>query len=240
MTKQPSAFSKKNITAVTIDPEAKSSLLEELNLPPGLVTFIRNNKKQLQIAGIVLAIAVLAWALYDYYIDQQDEHAAAELTTALQFTRDENRVPALVQVGEKYSRTSSALWSQVELANIDFKAGNLDGAIARYRAVLADLDEDNPLYPLVELSIAQSLETKGDLETALAAYRALSEMDGFRGEGFKGMGRIQELRGNLSEAKKSYEQYLASGQPLSPEETALITGKLARIKERIAATSAGK
>ncbi len=240
MTRQPSAFSKKNINAVTIDPEAKPSLLDELNLPPGVVAFIRNNKKQLQIAGIVLAIAVLSWALYDYYVNQQVEQAAFELTSALQLTRDENRVPALVQVGEKYPRTSSALWSQVELANIDFKAGNLDGAIARYRAVLADLDEDNPLYPLVELSIAQSLETKGDLGPALAAYRALSEMDGFRGQGLKGMGRVQELAGKLNEAKKSYEQYLAAGQPLSPEETALITGKLARLKERLVAAPAGK
>ncbi|MCF6290021.1 MAG: tetratricopeptide repeat protein [Desulfobacterales bacterium] len=240
MTKQPSAFSKKNIIGVTINPEAKPGLLEELNLPPGVVAFVRNNKKQLQIAGIVLAVAVLAWAVYDYYVDQQDERAVAELTVALQFTGDENRIPALTRVAEQYPRTSSALWSRVELANIDFKAGNLDRAIAGYQAVLADLDKDNPLYPLVELSIAQSLETKGDLEQALAAYRALSEMEGFKGQGFKGMGRINELRGNLGAAKKSYEQYLTARLPLSPEETSLITGKLARIKERIAATPEGK
>ena len=68
---QKSAFDKDNIKSKLIQPEAQTGLLEELNLPPKIVSFIRKNDKQLKAGIIGIVVIVLGWVFYDYYTEQQ-------------------------------------------------------------------------------------------------------------------------------------------------------------------------
>lgn len=229
MADQPSAFSKKNLQAVTINPEAKRGVLEELNLPPQVISFVRQYKKHLEIAGIGVVVFSLAWIFFDYYTEKQRDLAATELTAALELKDDQSRIAALVTVEKEYGRTTSALWSRIELANIAYQEKKFPEARDRYKAVLDDLDTDNPLTPVVRLAYAKVLESGNETDQALDAYKTLSKSPGFSGEGLKGMGRIYELKNNMAEAKKAYEEYLASEEGLPAGESALITSKLAQL-----------
>ena len=52
----------------TIDIEHKDSLLDELELPPYLIKFIRENSQRLQIAAVCIVILILGWTYYDYHV----------------------------------------------------------------------------------------------------------------------------------------------------------------------------
>ena len=116
-----SLFSKKDIKP--IDPERKRDLLDELNLPPKLVSFIRENARNLQIACICIAVVVLGWVLYDNYTDMQESKSASLLAAALQESSIEQKTQELARVIEEYPRTDSALWSRVELAHLEYQDG---------------------------------------------------------------------------------------------------------------------
>ena len=46
-------------------------VLEQLNLPPAVVTFVRENKRLVQIFIAAVVILVVAWSLYDSYRDKK-------------------------------------------------------------------------------------------------------------------------------------------------------------------------
>lgn len=225
-----SAFSKKRLENVA-PVNDRGGLLEELNLPPQVVSFIRQNKKNLQILAACMVAAVLAWTVYDYYTETQREKSSSQLAVALQEKQDEARAQALQQIGTDYSRTAAALWSRFELAHIKYRAGNLDEAIIMYSELLSDLASDNPMLPLVKFSLGQTLESKGDLDQALAQYRELSGIPGFVDEGFAGLGRVYELQNEPAKAREAYEKYLAGSHNASQaSQVELIRNKLSQLK----------
>ena len=59
-----SLFSKKNIESQ--QPDTLTGLMEEMNLPPGLIAFVRKNSRSLQIGLTCIVVLVLAWVFYDY------------------------------------------------------------------------------------------------------------------------------------------------------------------------------
>jgi len=230
-----SAFSKKNIENAVIPP--KHDLLDELHLPPVLVTFIRQNARMLQVVAISLVVVILAWIFYDQYSAKQRQAAAANFAAALQLPDQTERVQAIEKVAEDYSGTPTAIWAELELGHLAFQAEDYDQALTRYDRVLDDLDTDNPVMPLLRLSIAQSLEFTREYEKALTHYNRLIDEPGYAAEVYPAMGRIYEMQGDTAKAVAIYEKYLA----LSEEEPVagdgrnatrlLIEDKLTRLKE---------
>lgn len=199
-----SAFKKENVE--TIDIEKKRGLLEELNVPPQVIRFLKENSKNLQIAAVCIVVAILGWTGFDYYQEAQKEASTALLQTALKETDGEKRNQLLNDVITQYSRTDAALWGRLELAHDAYDAGKLDEAATKYESVLKSLSSSNPLSPLVLYSLAQTHEGLKDIDKALDAYARLTEYTGFVAEGHLGSGRMYEKKGELQQARASYEK----------------------------------
>ena len=83
---QPTVFSKKHAEAMAQD---KRAILEEMNLPPAVVDFIRANALALQVAVAVIIIAILGWEGYGKYTAVQRDRSADTLYMAMKADGDQ-------------------------------------------------------------------------------------------------------------------------------------------------------
>ena len=222
-------FSQKNITP--IDPERKSDILDELNLPSKLKDFLRENARNLQIIAISTAVIVVGWILYGQYTDLQENKGASLLTTALQENSVDQKTQTLANVIEQYPRTSAAQWSSVELAHLDYQAARFQEAATRYETILEKLAGDSSLAPLVRLNLAQSYEELADYDKALGQYQLLKEVTGFSKEAYLALGRVYVLQNEPDSARRVYEEYLNSlGEEPDPAIEDQVQAKLALLQ----------
>ncbi|KPJ99878.1 MAG: hypothetical protein AMJ60_03415 [Desulfobacterales bacterium SG8_35] len=203
-----SLFSKKNIQSQ--QPDTRHGLLEELNLPPELIAFIRKNARNIQIVLISVVVLVLAWVFFDYYTEMQEKKGASLLATGLQTESTEQRVQVLENVIKDYGRTDAARWSKLELAHLDYKEGRIEAAAAKYKDILDAVSADNPLVPLARLNLAQSYEQAGQYDLAIAQYNLLKKSSGFTDQAYLGLGRIYMAKEDRVQARKAYEELLGS------------------------------
>ncbi len=203
-----SLFSKKNIESQQLD--ARTGIMEELNLPPEIISFVRKNARTLQIALVCLVVLVLSWIFYDYYTDRQENDAASLLASAMQTVNPDERVPVLEEVVNDYSRTDAALWGKLELANLDYQNKAYDLAIRKYEEIVAKLPSDSSLVPLVRLNLAQSYEETSQYDQAIVQYSLLKKTTGFKQEAHLALARIYKTKDDLSQARKEYEELLST------------------------------
>jgi len=203
-----SLFSKKNIKMQ--QPDSHRGLLEELNLPPGLISFIRKNSRNLQIGLIGIVILVLGWIFYNYYSETQEKKGASLLASGLQSESTEERIQVLGSVIEEYGRTDAARWSRIELAHLDYKEGRFEAAAAKYKEVLDALPADNPLVPLTRLNLAQSYEQAGQIDRAIVQYNLLKKYTGFSSQASLGLARMYLAKDDKVQARTVYQELLTS------------------------------
>jgi predicted negative regulator of RcsB-dependent stress response len=203
-----SLFSKKNIQSK--QPDTSSGLLEELNLPPGLIAYIRKNARNLQIGLICVAVLVFAWIFFDYYTEMQEKKGASLLAAGLQTESTEQRVELLENVIRDYGRTNAARWSKLELAHLEYKEGRFAAAAAKYKEILDDLPAENSLVPLTRLNLAQSYEQAGQYDEAIAQFNLLKKSIGFTNQAYMALGRIYMAKDDQVQARKAYEELLKS------------------------------
>ncbi len=209
-------------------PLQKHGLLEELNLPPKAIKFIRNNRRNIIIGLLCCVLAIVGWSSLSYYLARQNDRAAALLSEAVGQGVPGQRKVLLQKVLDEYGRTGSAKWAKVEMGHLAFDAQQYDEAIKVYRDVLDDLAKSSPIFPLVQLNLAQAYENKNALTEALAAYQRLSEIKGFAGESYLAMGRIYELQKAVPQAKEMYGKVLAE-EGVSPAVKENVQAKLDRL-----------
>jgi predicted negative regulator of RcsB-dependent stress response len=211
-----SLFSKKNIESQ--QPDTRTGIMEEMNLPPVVISFIRKNARSLQIGLICIVVLVLGWILYDYYTELQENNGASLLASAMQTEATEERTQMLENVINDYSRTNAARWSKLELAHMDYQEGRFDAAAAKYEESLAKLPADNFLVPLARMNLAQSYEETGQYDQAIAQYNLLKETIGFKEEAHLALGRIFTAKDQAAQARKEYEELLSSmGDETDPQ-----------------------
>ncbi len=232
MTK-PSAFDKNQIQTISI--EEKRGFLDELHLPPNVISFIRNNSRSITIVLTTIVLMVFAWIFYNQYMERQNDKAAALLASVLKESEDEKRVAGLESVLQEYSGTVSALWGRLELGHIDFKDGNYEAALNKYKQVLDSISAENSLAPLVVYSVAQTYEQMQNNDQAIVSYQSLTTIVGFEGKGYLGLGRLYEKSNEPVKARETYEKYLQTitsenGEGVPSKESKLIEDKLARLK----------
>jgi predicted negative regulator of RcsB-dependent stress response len=209
-------------------PLQKHGLLEELNLPPKAIAFLRKRKKPLLAGLFCLVTAVLAWSYYEHYTEERNDRAAGLLAEAMALNSLEERSVLLERIAAEYSRTGAAHWAKVELGHQAFADGDHQEALRRYEEVRNDISRKNPLLPLVQMSLAEAQENLGAQAEALAAYEKLAAMPGFAGEAYLAMARIHEKQGATAQAREMYGKALA-GDDLPPELKELVRARLARI-----------
>lgn len=189
-------------------PLQKHGLLEEFNLPPKAIQFIRSNKRNIIIGLVCCVLAIMGWSSLRYYLARQNDRAAALLAEAVGQGAVEQRKVLLQKVVDEYGRTGSAMWAKVEMGHLAFDERQYDEAIKAYLRVRDDISKSSPVFPLVQLNLAQAYENKNALPEALAAYQGLAAIKGFAGEAYLAMGRIYELQKNVPQAKEMYSKVL--------------------------------
>lgn len=203
-----SLFSKKNIESQQ-PLDTNRGLLDELNLPPQMVAFIRNNSRNLQIGLIVVVVFVLGWIFYNYYTELQENKGASLLSSAMQTESAEQQVQVLESVIKDYSRTDAARWGKLELAHLDFEAGRFDVAAVKYKEVLGSIPSGNSLEPLTRLNLAQSYEEAVQYDQAIAQYTILKKTIGFENDAYLGLARIYTAKEEPAQARSTYEELLS-------------------------------
>jgi len=221
---QQSAFDRKNV----VDSAASetSGLLDQLNLPPAAITYLRKNQRTIWAVTICIALAVTVISLYGSYRTYREDKATSALTSAMQ-AEEEQKQEQLRQVVEDYGATSAGLWGRIELAHIAAENGDYAKAILGLMEVKKTVSAKNPVTPLLLYNLAVLHEKNGDLSQALASYTELSTFKGFEPGTYETMGRLYELQGNKEKALEMYKKYIASG-----EENALTTNPLATDPDR--------
>ena len=206
----------------------KHGLLEELDLPPEVIQFLRSNKRNLIIVLVSCMVAIVGWSSFSYYFARQNDRAAVLLAEATGQGTAEQRSALLDKIINDYGRTGSAVWAKIELGHLAFDAQKYDEAIKKFLQVRDDIASSSPIFPLVQLNLAQAYESKNALPEALAAYRRLAEFKGFAAEADMAMGRIYELQKSVPQAKEMYGKVLA-GQGVSPEFKEKVQARLDRL-----------
>ncbi len=217
-----------------VEPSVKgdlTGLLEQFNLPPNVIKFIRKNLKVIYVVLALIVIAILSWSAYDAYIQKRINMSSSALTNALKEPAAV-RPAALQKVLADYSGMSSARWAKVELAHIDMKNGNFKAAAEKYTDIRREIKQTDPLFGLVSFGTAQAKEAEKDYDRAFDEYTALSKIEGYQPVGLLGMARIHEIKGEQEKALSVYEQYMATfvGDDRNDPEKAFISEKIGRLK----------
>jgi predicted negative regulator of RcsB-dependent stress response len=205
-------------------------VLEQFNVPPKAITFIRKNLRLLQVAIAVAILGVVAWALYDSYRQTKIENSESALAQALEL-EGEQQVAALEQVAMEFSGTDSALWAEVSVARELARLGRTEEAQATFTTLLSRVEKKSALKPLIEFSAAQTSEALGDYAAAAQMFESLKNVEGYQGIAYGGLGRLRELQGDMAGALQVYEEQLgALSGSANASETAHVEEKIARIK----------
>jgi len=220
------AITKKALESIT--PERRD-LWDELNLPPEIASFIRKNAKFLQIGLAALAALIIIWQGLSYYLDVREKKSAALLTQAVEEKDEPRRRDLFNQIMTEYSRSEAAVWSRVELAHEAAMAGNYEEAVKMYTEALDRTSGKSPLLPLLELGIANSLESKNEFDQAAEHYTRLTQLSGFAPEGYLGLGRVYERKNDPDKAKEAYEKYLAAIKDQPGEMKGWVEERLSRL-----------
>lgn len=224
-----SVFDKKHV-----EPSAMGDvegLLEHFNLPPAAISYIRRNKRMIQVGVAAVLITVVALALYDSYRQKRIEKATSALTIAMQKAGDDKE-KALRTLATDFAGTSSARWAEVELAHLAMGSSKFKEAAEQYRRIRSDLDTSDPLYALTIFGFAQAKEADHEYDAASAAYQELKDIDGYQAIGYTGVARILETQGKTDKAIETLTTYLstlADKAPTDPGKRA-IEDKIARLK----------
>ena len=204
-------------------------LLEQLNLPPAVVKFVRDNKRAVQAVIAALVILVVGWALYDSYRDGRVEKSSEALFAA-QELNGQQMLDKLAEVEKNYNGTDAALWAGINAAQELMNDSNMTEAERKFMEIRDDLSASSPLFPLVSVGIAQAAEAGKNLEVAASEYSGLIELDGYQDIGYLGAARVHELQGNQEKALELYENYLATLDPAAALQRVMVEEKIARIK----------
>lgn len=201
-----SAFDRNHIETSAVS--QTSGILDQLNLPPAVISFLRTNQRILWVIVSLVVAVVVVGSLYSSYRNYKTNQAVSALGDAMLSTEN-TRVELLQQVAEKYSSTPSALWARVEMAKIAADKDDIPAAIAELQWINKSITGKNPLKPLVLYRLAGLNEQKQNFEPAIDLYQELVGFSGFAPEAHYAMGRVYVAMGKKSEAIEQYRQYLS-------------------------------
>lgn len=203
-----SAFDRQNIEESAVTPEP--GLLEQFNLPPDVVTFLRKNQRIIWFIVGSIFLTIVAVALYNQYTEHKEEKAASALATAMQEEGDK-KSESLAKVVAEYGSTSSGMWGRIELAHIAAKEGDLAKAIQEFNWMKSEVSKDDPLMPLVLYALGVYHEKNNEPDKAVNAFNELSIFKGFEASSYEAMGRIHEMQGDKAKALDMYRKSLEPG-----------------------------
>ena len=204
-----SAFSKKKLKTINIE---KRDWMEELNLPPQLIKFLRENTRALQLGGVLLVVLILAYNGGHYYFGHVREKSTELLTQANKIEDQQDRKTALEGVVSKYGSSDAGLWARIELAQLSYGEGKFDAAVDYYKGAIHAADDDSSIMPLLHYGLAIALEQKREFASAAEQFNKMREFKGFERQAWLGLGRISEKEDHMTAAINAYDKVLSIDQ----------------------------
>lgn len=208
-----------------------SGILDQLNLSPSIVSFLRENKRMIQVLAVVTVVLVVSISLYKSYRENRLEDAASSLSLSMS-AEGEAKVTALKQVMTDFSGTPSALWAATELGHLSMKDDEYSLAAKQYTEVRDQLSDSSPMFGLLSFGIAQAYEAGKEYSESSAAYSVLKDIAGYDKEGYLGMARVLEAQGENDKALAVYEEYLGTflGGNTNERAKTMIQEKITRLR----------
>jgi predicted negative regulator of RcsB-dependent stress response len=201
----------RNVFHVKLEDQAAvgtPGVLDQLQLPPGLVTFLQKNQRTIWRLVIAAAVVVTAAALYSTWRSHVLNKAAAAYDQAVELKKAEEKKAALQKIADDYSSTPSALWSRIALAHLEQEEKNFKGAIAQLTAVEKEVEAKNPLKPLLLVNLGTLYEQEKQFDKAESVYQQLKDIKGFEPMALDSLGRVYEAKGDKDKAVQVYQQYM--------------------------------
>ncbi|MGB5684536.1 MAG: tetratricopeptide repeat protein [Candidatus Electrothrix sp.] len=207
MSKQQSSFELNDLRENS-HVEQHNGVLDQLDLPPGVIEFLQKNQRKIWTVVTLVAAVIIVASLYDSY-STYTTNKAAKAYDAAQLLEGEQRVTALNEVKDDYSSTASAGWSQIQLAHLDQEAGKYKEAVERLEALKREQKEEDLLRPLVLANLGALYEQQKALDKAVAAYQQLQEKKGFEALALSSLGRLYESMEKKDQAVVMYQRYMS-------------------------------
>lgn len=189
-------------------PLREMGILEQLNLPPSLVDFLRKNQRNIWLIITCVVSVVVVVSLYSTYIDYQENKAATVFSEALAKEDDAERRNSLDQVVQEYDSTATSFWASMELAALDMREKKNDEALNRLVLLNEKTSASSSFKPLVLYKLATLEEEFGEVKQAINYYNELAGIKHFESIAHKSLGGIYEGLGDKEKAVKQYEEYL--------------------------------
>ncbi|WP_420208301.1 YfgM family protein [Candidatus Electronema sp. JC] len=201
----------KHVFNVTLQEQAAvgtPGVLDQLHLPPAVISFLQKNQRMIWRIVIIAAVAVTVVSLYFSWREHTLNKAAAAYDQAVEIADAQQKRDALQKVADDYGSTPSALWSRIALAHLDQQEGKTKEAIAKLTAVEAEVSAKNALKPLLLVNLGGLHEQDKQFDKAEAAYQQLKGFKGFEPMALDSLGRVYEAAGQKDKAVQMYQQYM--------------------------------
>ena len=169
-------------------------VLDQLQLPPALVTFLQKNQKSIWKIVIIVAVVITGVALYTTWRNHKLNKAMLTYDQVMELESTQERKAAFQKIIDEHKSTPAELWSRIALAHIEQNEKNFTGAIERLKTVDAEVSAKNPLKPLLLVNLGSLYELK--------------EHKGFEPMALDSLGRIYEAKGDTDKAVQFYQQYM--------------------------------
>ncbi len=176
------------------------------------------------IAGLIgFIILILVAVGIRYFLNKAEKEAFDQLsqsqTKYAAILKETGPEKALAQMAKdfeeilkKYSNTTGGKFARVIYANLCYKAGNLDKAIALYTESLKDF-ESNPFFKnLILNGLGYAHEAKKDFESATKYFDMIAAGSDpvMKGQALFNLGRLYAVKGDRNKSLDAYRHLLVN------------------------------
>ena len=201
----------KHVFNVTLQEQAAvgtPGVLDQLHLPPALITFLQKNQSTIWQVTILAAVVITVVSLYTSWREHTLNKAAIAYDQAVDITDVPQKRAAYQKIADDYAATPTAAWSRIALAHLDQKEGKTKEALAQLTAVEAEVSAKSVLKPLLLVNLGGLYEQDKQFDKAEAMYQQLNNFKGFEPMALDSLGRIYEAMGQKDKAVQMYQQYM--------------------------------
>lgn len=201
----------KHVFHVTLQEQAAvgtPGVLDQLHLPPALITFLQKNQRVIWRIVIVVAVVITVVSVYKSWREHILSKAAIAYDQAVELADAPQKRAAFQKIADEYSATPSALWSRIALAHLDQQEGKIKEAAAKLAAVETEVSAKNVLKPMLLVNLGGLYEQDKQFDKAEAIYQQLKGFKGFEPMALDSLGRVYEAMGQKDKAVQMYQQYM--------------------------------
>jgi predicted negative regulator of RcsB-dependent stress response len=205
------AGTSRNVFHVKLEDQAAvgtPGVLDQLQLPPALITFLQKNQRVIWRVIIAVAVTATAAALYSSWRSHVMTKAAEAYDQAAELKTTQEKKAAFQKIAAEYGSTSAALWSRIALAHLEQEEENFQGALELLAAAEQEAAAKSPLKPLLLVNLGNLYEQLKQFAKAESVYQQLQTFKGFEPLALASLGRVYEAKGKNGKAVQVYQQYM--------------------------------